>query len=100
MESFELTVDLKIVFKGTSLQKICGPDSKHCWEKVDFIMNTKEFEAIDRLNFTLDIKKCNCLPTCTTISYSTEISQTSINWKEYVEGVTRGKNKRYKKYYF
>lgn len=85
--------------KGTAIDPICGPDKKQCWKDVVLIMNAKEFKSINILNGSfMDIDKCNCLPTCTTISYNTEISQATISWKTYVDGLTKG-NKHYKKYF-
>lgn len=55
-------------------------------------MISNEYEQNTKSN------KCNCLPTCTTITYDTEVSHSTINWKEYVAGVSRGANRHYKKY--
>lgn len=91
-----LTINF-LFLKGTPLHPICGPDKKKCWRTVEFIMISHEFDPNTKLpNSANDIAKCNCLPTCTTITYDTEISQSAINWNEYVAGVSRGTNKRFK----
>lgn len=97
---FFLYFEIKcFLITGTPLHPICGPDKKNCWRKVEFIMISNEFKPNPKIkNITSGIAKCNCLPTCTTITYDTEISQSSMNWKEYVAGVSQGANRRYKKY--
>lgn len=45
------------------------------------------------------IKVCNCLPTCTAITYDFEIAQAAMNWKQYINGVERGSNKHFDEYF-
>lgn len=95
---FKLINEDFILTKGTQFDPICGPEKRDCTERVVIIMNSREFKSIKSSNDSLDINKCNCLPACTTIKYSTEISQSMINWKQYVDGLTGGTNKHYDKY--
>lgn len=45
-------------------------------------------EEFDTLNSSLTEVACNCLPTCTSITYDYELSQAMMNWKRYmVDGV-------------
>lgn len=87
-------------FIGTRLDRICSPgvDTKECFAEVDFTMTAREFQSLKIINeSSLDIKACNCLPTCTAISYDFEIAQASMNWKQYVDGVERGTNRYFDK---
>lgn len=44
-------------------------------------------EEFDSLNSSTK-KVCNCLPTCTSITYDYEISQAMMNWKRFsVDGI-------------
>lgn len=63
-------------------------------------MTAREFQSIKLFNESTFIKECNCLPTCTAITYNSEISQAAMNWKQYIEGVQRGVNKHFNKYCF
>lgn len=45
-------------------------------------------DEFDSLNSTTTKRVCNCLPTCTSITYDYEISQAMMNWKKItVDGI-------------
>lgn len=67
---------------------ICGPSSFKCTDDTEYYMTAQEFESLNLTSSTVSV--CNCLPTCTSISYDYEISQAMMNWKRYmVDGVKR-----------
>lgn len=92
----------KHYFKGTNLDPICNPDidTKLCCSEVDLIMTAREFQSIKLINETLMIEECNCLPTCTAITYNSEISQAAMTWKQYINGIQRRTDRHFDKYFF
>lgn len=62
-------------------------------------MTAREFQTLKIVNDSSMVKECNCLPTCTAITYNSEISQAAMNWKQYIDGVGRGTNKHFDKYF-
>lgn len=56
-------------FLGSSGTKICQIDNLLCVEHSDFEMMVDEFKGI---------QKCNCLPSCKSIKYETEIATTDF----------------------
>lgn len=58
---------------------ICGIAKVSCynWAENDLL------EDSDSVASALKIKSCNCLPACTSISYDSEITQATYEWKNY-----------------
>lgn len=58
--------------------KICGFDKMNCYQKAEETIHmTKENSKDSPLGI------CNCMPACTSIQYSAEISQTFTNFDNY-----------------
>lgn len=62
---------------------ICGIAKVSCydWAENHLLEDTEEFQS------SVKIGDCNCLPACTSISYDSEISQATYEWKNYVAAV-------------
>lgn len=58
---------------------ICGIAKVNCynWAENDLLEDTDEVESSTKIG------SCNCLPACTSISYDSEISQATYEWKKY-----------------
>uniref|UniRef100_A0A3F2ZDH0 Uncharacterized protein n=1 Tax=Lutzomyia longipalpis TaxID=7200 RepID=A0A3F2ZDH0_LUTLO len=57
---------------------ICGPSSKDCVEKCLTLMDRPDAEV----NFN-----CNCMPACVTLSYTTDLTHSAINYDTIVTSV-------------
>ncbi|XP_031355611.1 pickpocket protein 28-like isoform X2 [Photinus pyralis] len=57
---------------------VCGAGSRKCLEeaRVSFLDNDFLSEHVNQS------KKCNCLPTCTSLTFDAEVSQTEWNWRK------------------
>lgn len=62
---------------------ICGIAKVNCyiWAEDDLLEDSETVDSI------LKIKSCNCLPACTSISYDSEISQATYEWKNYFQAI-------------
>lgn len=66
-----------MIFLGTPSHPICGPSSFKCTDDTEYYMTAEEFDSLN----SSTKRVCNCLPTCTSITYDYEISQAMMNWK-------------------
>lgn len=58
---------------------ICGIAKVNCYTSAE----NEILEYADAIESSTKINSCNCLPACTSISYDTEISQATYEWKNY-----------------
>nr|XP_029720869.1 pickpocket protein 28-like [Aedes albopictus] len=60
--------------------KICGVTMEKCYEiaTVELLEMEVKYRENPRLK---NLDDCNCLPSCTSVQYNTEISQASFEWK-------------------
>lgn len=76
---------------GSKNQKICSVKSLTCYEeaKTDMIINefNQENNIYDQSSIYNDLNHCNCLPSCTSISYESEVSQAEYEWKSTVTSI-------------
>ncbi|KAF2886730.1 hypothetical protein ILUMI_19443, partial [Ignelater luminosus] len=65
--------------------EICGTGSTTCIYQSEVAMLAREIEAdIERFeseDYSDDTDRCNCLPSCTSVSYNAESSQADFNWQ-------------------
>lgn len=69
-----------IIFKGNRSTPICGPMKIECYNDAEDRLLEKSF-AEDLTNTASARTKCNCLPSCTSITYDAEISQAKFDWE-------------------
>lgn len=69
-----------ILLVGDGDTKICGAAKIKCYNDAEDKLSEKEFT--DGLSTDTEIVKrgCNCLPSCTSITYDAEISQAKFDW--------------------
>lgn len=65
---------------GDGNTPICGAAKIKCYNDAEDKLSEKEF--INGLSNDNDVVKsgCNCLPSCTSITYDAEISQAKFDW--------------------
>lgn len=63
---------------------ICGIAMVNCYleAELDLLEDSEEHVETSRT-----INSCNCLPACTSISYDTEISQSTYEWKNFYKAL-------------
>ncbi|KAK5641659.1 hypothetical protein RI129_010206 [Pyrocoelia pectoralis] len=64
--------------------KMCGPGNALCMKRAEAEMHTREVD-LDHANAN-NIERCNCLPSCTSLTYNAELSQAYFNWPKVFEG--------------
>lgn len=76
-----------VSFAGDADTKICGAANIHCYNSAHDKLSEKKF--IEGLADDIDAVKngCNCLPSCTSISYDAEISQATFDWVHTLAGL-------------
>ncbi|XP_037031900.1 pickpocket protein 28-like [Bradysia coprophila] len=62
---------------------ICGIAKVNCYIEAEMDL----LEDSDTVETSKKINSCNCLPACTSISYDTEISQSSYEWKNFYKAL-------------
>ncbi|KAG4078929.1 hypothetical protein HA402_010881 [Bradysia odoriphaga] len=62
---------------------ICGIAKVNCYIEAEMDL----LEDSDTIETSKKINSCNCLPACTSISYDTEISQSSYEWKNFYKAL-------------
>lgn len=66
-----------------SATPVCGPAKIDCYRLAEFEVISKEFhESIDQPEACISKTVCNCMPSCTAISYNSEISTTKFTHDE------------------
>ncbi|GAB0099481.1 hypothetical protein DMENIID0001_153430 [Sergentomyia squamirostris] len=55
---------------------ICGPSAKYCIEKCLTVMDRPDV-AIDNIT----VPKCNCMPSCVTLSYNADLTHSAIDYE-------------------
>lgn len=66
---------------GDNRTEICGAAKIACYNEAEDKLSKKHFiEGLKNDNLVAAHDSCNCLPSCTSITYDAEISQTSFNW--------------------
>lgn len=80
------------MLKGSKNQKICSTKSLTCFEeaKTDMYLNefNQENKMNDRSSIYNDLNHCNCLPSCTSIAYESEVSQAEYHWKSSLNSIS------------
>lgn len=69
------------MFIGTDSTPICGASKITCYQNAEDELLSKNIR--DNLNRT--VSDCNCLPTCTSIKYNTDISHSDFDFKSLFE---------------
>ena len=76
---------LQFISQGDNNTKICGHTSLHCYDYVEY--NSKLVDLEPGFGSYEKIKKraegeCDCLPSCTSIRYDAEVSETDYDRKD------------------
>lgn len=73
-------------FEGDNDTLICGAAKLDCYsDSVDKLLEN----YVDSVhNGETMNEMCNCLPSCTSITYDVEVSQTKFDWENYMPKVT------------
>lgn len=69
---------------GDNETRVCGHHEIKCYDEAQVAFLRKDFKGGLR-NVTRPRKKCNCLPSCTSITYEMETSQGKYN----INGLTK-----------
>ncbi|KAF2887052.1 hypothetical protein ILUMI_19121, partial [Ignelater luminosus] len=64
--------------------RICGPAKRSCVKEanVEFLIREAKFRHKKRSSKQKKKVRCNCLPSCTFLTYEIETSQLNWNWKQ------------------
>ena len=63
--------------------KICGPNKKRCYKDALEELSSIAVDGVRDGDVPDGLPTCNCLPSCTSLSYDAEISYGDIGFKNY-----------------
>lgn len=69
------------LFSGENHTKICGAAKIKCYNDAEDKLSEKSFiDGLTDDSYVTVKRGCNCLPSCTSITYDAEMSQAAFNW--------------------
>ncbi|KAK4873974.1 hypothetical protein RN001_013334 [Aquatica leii] len=64
------------------ITEVCGAGSKQCIDDVKVTFLEKDLSSIEDENGDNVTDLCNCMPSCTSITFDSEVSQTQWDWRK------------------